>query len=138
MGIFDNLAGGLKTLLSGQKGENNLIDTIGGLITDSNTGGLSGLVKKFKDNGLDEIVSSWISTGKNLPISADQLQKVVNPKQIENVAKKLGVSAENASDHLAEYLPRIIDKLTPDGALPSSDQLVAKGLEMLRGKLTGK
>ncbi len=138
MGIFDDITGGLKNLLSNDQGQTNLLESIGNLINNPQTGGLGGLVQTFKDKGLDNVISSWISTGKNLPISADQIRNVLGSQQIQQIASKLGVSTDNASQHLAEYLPKVIDKLTPDGSLPASDEMLSKGLDMLKGKLFGK
>jgi uncharacterized protein YidB (DUF937 family) len=135
MGILDSLTGGLKDLLSNQKGQSNMLESIGSLINNPQTGGLSGLVQSFKDKGLNNVVSSWISTGKNLPISADQVKNVINSQQIQQVATKLGVSTDNATKSIAEYLPKIIDKLTPDGSLPASNEMITKGLDSLKGKL---
>ena len=137
MGLMDNLTGGLKNLLSNEQKPTNLLETIGGLINNPQTGGLSGLVQTFKDKGLGDVVSSWISTGKNLPISADQIKNVIDQPQLQQVAQKLGISTDNATQHLAEYLPKVIDKLTPNGSLPASGDLVTKGLDMLKGKLFG-
>lgn len=60
----------------------------------------------FKNNGLGDIVSSWVSTGRNLPVSADQILQVLGPERIQQIAQKAGVSTENLSQQLAVYLPR--------------------------------
>jgi uncharacterized protein YidB (DUF937 family) len=137
MGLMDKLPGGLGSLLSNPEGANKLIEGIGGLLNNPQTGGLMGLVQTFKEKGLGDVVSSWISTGKNLPIAPDQIKKVLDPTQIHQLAEKLGVSDEEASKHLAEYLPTVVDKLTPTGSLPASGDLLSKGLDMLKGKLFG-
>ena len=103
-------------------GQNNLLESIGGLL--SNSGGLNGLVENFKQKGLGDVVSSWISTGKNLPISAEQIQSVLGHSQVQQIAEKLGVSTQDASNHIAEYLPQIIDKITPGGSLPTEPDQV--------------
>ena len=138
MGILDSLTGGLRDLLSSEKEQNNLLESIGNLINNPQTGGLQGLVQSFKEKGLGDVVSSWISTGKNLPLSADQIKNVINSQQIQQIATKLGTSTDNATKNLAQYLPQVIDKLTPDGKLPESNELISKGLDALKGKLFGK
>ena len=137
MGLLDNLPGGLTNLLSNEEGRNKLLENIGGLLNDPQIGGLSGLIQNFKDKGLGDVVSSWISTGKNLPIAADQIKNVLDSSHIRQLAEKLGISDEEASKHLAEYLPKVIDQLTPNGSLPASGDLLSKGLDMLKGKLFG-
>jgi uncharacterized protein YidB (DUF937 family) len=133
--MFDDVAGGLmKNLSSNEGGQNNLLESVSGLL--SNSGGLSGLVENFKQKGLGDVVSSWISTGNNLPISAEQIQRVLGHPQVQQIADKLGVSTQDASGHIAEYLPQIIDKITPNGSMPAEDTL-SQGLGFLKGKLFG-
>ncbi len=67
MGILDEVVKGLAGKFLGPGGQNPLVDTVLNLITNPETGGLQGLVQSFKNKGFDEIISSWISTGKNLP-----------------------------------------------------------------------
>jgi uncharacterized protein YidB (DUF937 family) len=90
----------------------------------------------FQDKGLGDTMSSWISTGKNLPVSADQIKQAFGSNQIQQISEHVGVSQKETSTGLAGLLPEIIDKLTPDGKLPESDML-AQGLNMLKGKLFG-
>ncbi len=133
MGLFDELAGGLLgKFLGGDK--NKLFESIMGLINNPQTGGLSGLAQLFKDKGLGDAMSSWISTGKNLSVSADQITNVLGAEQIGQISKDIGVSQEETSKGLADLLPEIIDKLTPDGKVPDSNTL-AQGLDMLKSKL---
>lgn len=138
MGLLNDLAGGLmKNLMSNEDGQNNLLESIGSIINNPQTGGISGLVQTFKEKGLGDVVSSWVSTGKNLPISADQIKSALGHPQVQQIAQKLGISTEDASQHLAQFLPQVIDKLTPNGSLPSSEDMVSQGLSMLKGKLFG-
>jgi uncharacterized protein YidB (DUF937 family) len=100
-------------------------------------GGLSGLVQQFHDKGLGGLVSSWVGTGQNLPISADQLQHVLGSDQLKELAAKAGISPDTASSHLAQLLPMLIDKLTPNGQVPeastSTSSMLEAGLDMLKG-----
>jgi uncharacterized protein YidB (DUF937 family) len=134
MGLFDELAGGLAGKLFSGGDKNKLFESIMGLINNPQTGGLSGLAQIFKDNGLGDAMSSWISTGRNLPVSADQIKHVLGMDQIQQISKNAGVPEEEASKGLAGLLPEIIDKLTPEGKVPESDML-AQGLNILKNKL---
>jgi len=104
-------------------------------------GGLSGLVQQFHDKGLGSLVSSWVGTGQNLPISGDQLQHVLGSEQVKELAARAGIAPEAASSHLAQLLPMLVDKLTPNGevaqtatgASPSASSVLEAGLGMLRG-----
>ena len=136
MGLSDELAGGLAGKFFGGGDKNKLLESIMGLINNPQTGGLSGLAQIFKDKGLGDAMSSWISTGKNLPVSADQIKRVLGADQIQQISENAGVSQEEASKGLAGLLPEIIDKLTPEGKVPESDML-AQGLNMLKSKLFG-
>ncbi len=135
MGLLDELAGGLGKLFGGGE-KNKLFESVMGLINNPQTGGLSGLAQMFKDKGLGDAISSWISTGQNLPVSADQIKQALGADQIQQISENVGVSQEEASKGLAGLLPEIIDKLTPDGKVPEGD-VVAQGLNKLKSKLFG-
>ncbi|MFI5181313.1 MAG: YidB family protein [Thermoanaerobaculia bacterium] len=83
------------------------------------SGGLTGLVNMFNQKGLGDVVSSWVSTGKNLPISADQIQAVLGSSQIQALAAKAGIDPAKTSAAIAQILPQLVDKATPDGQIPA-------------------
>jgi len=120
MGLFDDLASKAMGMLSGASGENsdNPLGGILEMVMPKDSGGLGGLVQSFQEKGLGETVSSWVGKGENLPISADQIQSVLGNETVQNLASKFGLSGDNLSSMLAQYLPGIVDKLTPDGTLP--------------------
>ena len=93
-------------------------------------GGLAGLVQSFQNNGLGNVVSSWISSGRNLPISADQIQAVLGNEQIQELARKAGIDPEVARAKLAEVLPVIVDRLTPNGKLPDATSPLNQGAKL--------
>jgi uncharacterized protein YidB (DUF937 family) len=133
MGLFDTITKEVPGKLSGGGGQNPLLDMALSIITNPNTGGLQGLVENFKNKGLEGIISSWISTGQNQPISKDQILNVVGKDRIQKIAEKVGVSPEEATGGLANLLPEIIDKLTPNGKPESG--LLDEALKMLKGKV---
>jgi len=132
MGLLTDILG--KLTGSGGGSTTAVVDAIGGLLQSKEIGGLDGLVQKFSKGGLGDIVTSWISTGANLPISPEQVQKGLGPTQISQMASQLGITPEAMSKQLAKLLPGVVDKLTPDGKVPTQD-LIAQGLNMLKGKL---
>ena len=91
---------------------------LGSLLTQS--GGLQGLANKFSQSGHGGVFSSWVGTGENLPISADQIQKVLGSEQVNALAAKIGVDSTQVSHFLAEYLPKAVDKMTPDGKVDAT------------------
>jgi uncharacterized protein YidB (DUF937 family) len=94
----------------------------------------------FAKNGLGEVFSSWVGVGDNKEISAEQIQKVLGEEHVAALAQKFGIEPAAASEMMAQYLPKIVDKLTPAGEVdPNHD--VAGGLSALvkggLGKLLG-
>lgn len=135
MGLFDEVAGTLAG--NAQGGNNGLLEAAMQLLNNPQTGGLAGLVNNFQQGGLGEIVKSWISTGQNLPVSAEQLQSVFGGSTLQGLAAQLGMSHDQVTGGLAGLLPQLVDKLTPDGALPEGGDLLSQGLGALGGKLFG-
>ena len=95
-------------------------------------GGISGLIQQFHSNGLGGIVSSWISTGQNLPISAEQIHQVLGSQFVQNFAAKAGISPDTASSSLSQLLPSLVDKLTPNGQVPEHSDLMSMGSDLLK------
>ena len=101
-------------------------------------GGIEGIIKRFQESGLEEILKSWISTDeKNHPISANQVVEVVGQENMSQAAQKVGVSEWDASNVLAEYLPKMVDMLTPNGQLPDLNNLNVNDLmaQAAKGRL---
>ena len=132
MGLFDEVVSMIGNKLGGGQ-QNSLIEQAIAMINNPETGGLSGLIEKFQKNGLGEVVSSWIGTGTNQPVSADQISNALGTEGIQDIAGKVGVSGNQISEGLASILPQIIDKLTPDGKLPEGS-ILEKSLSSLAGK----
>lgn len=130
MGLFDSVVGALAGGQSG--GTSPLLNVVMQLINNPQTGGLGGLVQSFQQGGLGNIVNSWVSTGQNLPISAEQIQAVLGGGKLQEIAAQLGVSTEQASGGLADLLPQVVDKLTPNGQVPQGGDLLAQGFDMLK------
>lgn len=138
MGLFDQVVGAVMSGHATEGAASPLLAGIMQLVNDPQTGGLAGLVQAFQNGGLGDVVKSWVSTGQNLPISAEQIQSVLGSSGIlQNLASQFGLSSEQVSGQLAELLPQVVDKLTPNGAIPDSNDLVAQGIELLKGKLFG-
>lgn len=81
--------------------------------------GLGGLINRFQESGQSDIIKSWIGTGQNLPISASQLGSVLGPTVIKALAAKTGISEQELTAQLSQILPGVVDKLTPNGQLPT-------------------
>jgi uncharacterized protein YidB (DUF937 family) len=139
MGLLDSILGAVAGKGDSSGGANALIGILGGLLTQS--GGLQGLANKFSQSGQGGAFSSWVGMGENQPVSPEQIQKVLGSEQVNALAAKIGVDPAQASDFLAEYLPKVVDKLTPEGKVdPTADhqQGLANLLPALLQSLGGK
>ena len=130
MSLLDDL--GNKAANSMLGGSSNPLAT-GLLHMINNTpGGLSGLLQTFHEKGLGGLASSWVGTGQNLPISADQIQNVLGSDQVKQLAAKAGISPDIASSALSQLLPTLVDKLTPNGQVPQHSSILETGMSVLQ------
>ena len=97
----------------------------------SAVGGMSGLLELLQSKGLGDAAASWVSKGKNLPVSAEQIQSALGDEHVRAIATRLGISPEKAVDAISRYLPQIVDRVTPDGKVPDAGAL-EKALSTLR------
>ena len=134
MGLFDEITKVVGSKLLGGSAQGGLMEQVLGLINNSETGGLAGLVETFKSKGLGDAISSWIGAGENQPVSGEAITNAFGSDKIQEIAGKLGISGSEASNSLAAILPQVIDKLTPDGSIPEGG-LLEQGLNILKQKL---
>lgn len=121
MGLFDGVIGNVLNSVVNNlatEAENPLLRSALGFLQEQ--GGVAGVVEKFQQGGLAQEAASWVSTGDNLPISAEQIQQVIGNGKIAEMAEKFGISSEDISAQLAQHLPNLIDKLTPNGSIPDA------------------
>lgn len=105
----------------GAGGSNAAISEVMNMV-NSYPGGVGGLVAAFEKNGLGGVASSWVGTGPNQPVTAQQVQTGVGSDAISNIASKLGVSPSVASGVVAQLLPHVVDHMTPGGQVPQAAQ----------------
>jgi uncharacterized protein YidB (DUF937 family) len=129
MGFLDEMA--TKAVASAGGSSNPIVSAVLQLIQNQ-PGGISGLLQQFHEKGLGDLVNSWVSTGQNLPVSPDQVQHVLGTEQVQQVAASAGIPAQLASSKLAEFLPMIVDKLTPNGQVPEQGSLLESGMNLLK------
>lgn len=110
MGFLDGLLGGL---VGGE-----MATVVNGLIEKH--GGVQGIVTQLQQQGLGSTVKSWVETGANQPISADQIHQAFGQGTLAELAAKVGLTPQELSQKLAQILPQAIDKLTPGGVVPKS------------------
>jgi uncharacterized protein YidB (DUF937 family) len=129
MGFFGNLATKEFGNMGGGKGA--LVLAIVQMI-QNRQGGIQGLMQAFQQNGMGGAVQSWIGTGQNQQVSPEQVTHALGQDQVQQVADQAGISHQDASSGIASLLPQIVDKLTPDGQIPHHNDLMGKGMEMLK------
>lgn len=121
MGILDSLENSpaLRSALS-QLGAAVLPAVLGEVMGTGSQGGLNAIVAKLEQAGFGDQVRSWIGTGQNLPISADQLRQVLGSDVVRQLAAKYNIPVDQLSEILAQQLPKAVDHASPDGKLPHS------------------
>ena len=131
---------------AGGGGQAALIQAVIGLLANQSgggaqggIGGLAGLVQQFQQGGLGDVVGSWVSTGQNLPVSAEQLQSVLGGNSaLAGLAQQAGVSQGDLMGQLSQLLPQVVDQLTPDGQVPASGVQQPDLMGLLGGLLGGR
>ena len=128
MGLLDSVLGSAMGALQGGgqggAGGDVLMQVIGSLLQGQGgaggaAGGLGALLQQLQQGGLGDAAQSWVSTGPNLPVSADQLQSALGADRIDALAQQVGLPAGDLSSQLAQFLPQVVDQLTPSGQLPA-------------------
>lgn len=115
MGLFDRLAGSMLAKAGGEQGGMAKV----ALDLFNQHGGLNGVLEKLNASGYGAQVASWISNGENLPISAAQVSSIFGSTAIMAMAAKVDTSPEVLSGLIAENLPKLVDKMTPNGEVPT-------------------
>ena len=95
-------------------------------------GGLGDLLDRFRSAGYDKQANSWVSTGQNLPISPDVIGQIFGQGGLGEIARRAGVTEQQASEGLSQLVPEVVDHLTPAGQVPDFDQLNSSVDKLLR------
>lgn len=134
MGLFEQMLGGVLNNVLSQAGSSS---GLGGLLNSALSGPMAqalpgmlnsalaktpygsfdGLLVQLQESGLDEQVKSWLSNGENLPVSAQQIIGAMGETQIGEMASGIGLSPDKLTELLSQYLPGLVDKLSPNGTL---------------------
>ncbi|WP_186251550.1 YidB family protein [Burkholderia gladioli] len=134
---------GLLDMVTGALGDQNGGGNQGALLAaalefvNNQPGGLNGLIEKFRQGGVGDVIGSWVGTGANQPISPDTLQNVLGSDTVTSLANKAGVDPSTASNLLAQVLPHLVNHATPDGNVPADGQVDAPNLLGTLSQLAG-
>ena len=126
MGLLDSLVtsavssalGGNANTLTG-----NLVNGVVSMLTNSSSGGLNGLVEKFKQSGLGDVAASWVGTGENKPVTPQQLEEALGADKVAELAKEAGIPADKGAEVLSQVLPNVVNEMTPDGEVPDEHKM---------------
>src|ERR1700735_1294058 len=121
MGLLDSLGlgGALKGAL-GQVEPAPLPALINGVLAKTQYHDLNGLVTALQNGGLNTQVQSWLGPGAHMPLTEDPLKAGLGNAPGQAFARHLGWPVDQTLAMLAKFLPDIIDKASPNGALKSS------------------
>jgi uncharacterized protein YidB (DUF937 family) len=86
--------------------------------------GLGDLVDQFQKKGLGEVVDSWVNRGKNKDLAPDQVSVALGGDVVDELSRRTGLSRDQVVGELAKMLPNVVDKLTPDGRLPTRQEIM--------------
>ena len=87
-------------------------------------GGLGALIDRFRSNGFEVAINSWIGTGQNQAISPGQLRQALGQETVEDLSQRTGLPHGDLLSQLSNILPGVVDRLTPNGRLPSDAELL--------------
>ncbi|MGQ3676339.1 YidB family protein [Xanthobacter sp. TB0139] len=134
MGLFDQMMGGALGGLLGKAGGSDMMsgllntalsgglgDALPGMVNNAlaktEFGNLEGLLGALQNNGLGDQVASWLSSGANLDVSAQQIIEAIGADRLASIGSAVGIPTETLGDLLSQHLPQLIDKLSPNGTL---------------------
>ena len=115
MSTFD--WGGVMKGVLGELEQQALPGVLSQVLAKTNLGSMQGLVNQLQQAGLDKQVGSWLSNHPNLPVTPAQLRTALNDKQLQQIARSMGVPVDQALQTLAKYLPGVVDQMSPDGVI---------------------
>lgn len=125
MGLLDTIGSIAGQMGSGGGAKAQLMQAVLGMLVHGNEpgglggsgglGGLGGLLQRFQTAGLGDQVASWIGSGANQSVSADQIKAALSGGPLQALAEHAGIDEDEAASHLSTMLPQMVDRLTPQG-----------------------
>jgi uncharacterized protein YidB (DUF937 family) len=82
------------------------------------------LFDKLKSSTADEL-NSWVTSDKNLVISAKVLKSALGPEFIKDMHARTKIGQNQIAERLTVLLPQLVEELSPAGELPSMNVLPA-------------
>jgi uncharacterized protein YidB (DUF937 family) len=108
---------------SSAAGLGGLAGTLGGLLSGGAlSGGLHDLLNQFQASGQGDKAQSWVSTQPNKAVSPAELEEALGHERVNWLVQQTGMTKDELLKGLSEQLPQVVDKLTPDGRVPSEKE----------------
>lgn len=124
MGLFDSVAGAMMNKVMGDKGPLAKL----AMELFQQYGGLPGILQTLKNGGLSKQVDSWVGKGANMSVNAQQIGSALGSSVLAGIAAKLNMTTDELSDKIAEYLPDVVNQLTPNGVVENNPALIMSRL----------
>ncbi len=125
MALFDSIISGASEKFDLGENAGTLLSSLLALMTNQETGGFGGFVGRFKDAGLGDTVTSWITAGDNAEISDEEVKTAIGSEAVGVIAEQVGIPEDKATSAIGYMLPQVVDKLTPDGEVPNDESLLS-------------
>jgi uncharacterized protein YidB (DUF937 family) len=91
--------------------------------------GLNELLETFRSHGEKETADSWITPGvPTKTLNRDQVEASIGRETLEDLARDTGLDYDELVSRLTKSIPEAVDRATPDGHFPSSDDEVRQRL----------
>jgi len=136
MGLLEEITGAVLRSGSSTSGDQtsalvrSVLESLGG---DDQDAGIDGLSRRFQQGGLADVFSSWVGTGSNQSIGPDILSQILKGHPVAQAPQRAGLGGAAGAAILAQLLPVLIDKLTPNGQVPERSQLRDVSGQLARG-----
>ena len=131
MGLLDQMLGALGSGES--KGQaSGVAEALVAMLNDPRTGGIAGLMQQFQQRGLGDSFASWVGTGQNQPISADDMSRGLGQDRVSELSQRANVPSSQLAALAPIMLPLLIDKLTPNGNVPEQARVGRNSTDILR------
>jgi uncharacterized protein YidB (DUF937 family) len=135
--MTQDLGSMLGGLLGGQGGQGGnlaqLLQAALGMFMKNQGGNLNGLMQQLQAGGLGQQSRSWVGSGPNEPVSGQQLTQALGQDKMDQLAAQAGMTSQQAADGLAQALPQVVDKLSPQGQLPDAQALQQQLSKLMSG-----
>jgi uncharacterized protein YidB (DUF937 family) len=107
-------------------------------LTDTFGGEFGVVVEKIRNSPLSAQLRSWIGDGEQEPVTADEITRVLGPRELAKIAERTGVSPRQAAHDISRQLPGLIHRMTAGSGRAASTAESALGIEALMRDATGR